>query len=84
METFNAGDVGQYYQDVQNFDQQITNVSVLNENRNVMEEKIKIMAFMELIFGLETNDRAVTFQQIAQRANMEVNQVEFMVLRAMS
>ena len=39
----------------------------------------KIMAFTELIFGLQKNDRVVTFTEISQRTSLSIEEVEFMV-----
>merc|ERR1711976_823614 len=75
MGTFNRGDVDQFRKDM---------VSYNDQNRNTLEEKIKIMAFTELIFGLQKNDRVVTFTEISQRTSLSMEEVEYMVLRAMS
>jgi len=79
METFNGGDVDQFRLDMVNYNDQIKNISVLDENRKTLEEKIKIMAFTELIFGLQKNDRVVTFTEISQRTSLSIEEVEFMV-----
>ena len=42
------------------------------------------MAFTDLIFSLPKNDRTVSFAQISERANLDDNMVELMVLKAMS
>lgn len=84
METYNSGDVNQFNQDIQNFDNHITNIEVLNKNRKILEEKIKIMAFTELIFSLHKDERVVEFQQVSDRTTLPLDMIEFMVLRAMS
>lgn len=84
METYNSGNVTQFAQDVQNFNTQITNIEVLNSNMKTLEEKIKIMAFTELIFSLQKDERVVSFQQISDRTTLSLDMIEFMVLRAMS
>lgn len=84
METFNGGDVDQFRLDMVNYNDQIKNITILDENRKTLEEKIKIMAFTELIFGLQKNDRVVTFAEISQRTSLSMEEVEFMVQRAMS
>lgn len=84
METYNSGNVTQFNQDMQNFNSHITKIEVLNSNRRTLEEKIKIMAFTELIFSLHKDERVVSFQQISDRTTLPLDMIEFMVLRAMS
>ena len=49
-----------------------------------MAEKIRIMAFLELLFTLPKNDRHVTFETIANHSKVTVNDVEMLVMRVMS
>lgn len=42
------------------------------------------MAFTELIFSLQKDERVVSFQQISDRTTLSLDMIEFMVLRAMS
>jgi 26S proteasome regulatory subunit N9 len=56
----------------------------LNDNIRILEEKIRIMALLELIFGLPKNDRNVTFNAISKITGLSHEQVEPLVMRAMS
>lgn len=49
-----------------------------------MEDKIKIMAFSELIFTLPKNSRIVTFEQVSRITGIPVNLIELMIIKAMS
>ena len=49
-----------------------------------MEEKIKIMSLLDLIFNLPKNERSVKFSVIALKANIAIDEVELLVMRAMS
>lgn len=49
-----------------------------------MDEKIRIMAFLELIFALPKNDRNVSFSAISKVTGLNVDQVEYLVMRCMS
>ena len=84
MQTYNDGNVAQFNLDVQEFSEQINSNPVLSTNKHTLDDKIKIMAFLELIFTLPKNDRTVTFTQISERCSLNVNVVELMVLKAMS
>lgn len=84
MQTFDKGDVKELKLDMENFNQQISQNNALNLNKNTLSDKISIMAFTDLIFSLPKNDRIVSFKQISDRANLDENVVELMVLKAMS
>ena len=49
-----------------------------------MADKIKIMAFAELVFTLPKNDRIVTFAQVSKTTSIPMTLVELMVIKAMS
>lgn len=54
------------------------------ENKTILDEKIRIMAFLELVFNLPKNDRVIKFQTISQECALSVDKVEFMVMKAMA
>ncbi len=56
----------------------------MKNNKTVLSEKIRIMAFLELLFSLPKNDRHVTFETIAKHSKVPVNDVEMLVMRVMS
>ena len=56
----------------------------MKTNKTVLAEKIRIMAFLELLFSLPKNDRHVSFETIAKVAKVGVNDVEMLVMRVMS
>ena len=56
----------------------------MKNNKTVMSEKIRIMAFLELLFSLPKNDRHVTFETIAKDSKVPINDVEMLVMRVMS
>ena len=49
-----------------------------------LEEKIRIMAFVELAFTLPKNNRVATFEQISQVTHLDVNLIEQLVMRTIS
>lgn len=84
METFNRGDVQQFEVDMKHFAQQIDSHKVLSHHKRVLEDKIKIAAFTELVFSLPKNARDISFEQIAHVTKINENVIELMILKAMS
>jgi len=82
--TFNSGDIRRYEQELKTFAQQIQNTSTLRDNQKTLDEKIRIMAFLELIFTLPKNDRNVSFSAISKVTGLNIDQVEYLVMRSMA
>lgn len=49
-----------------------------------MDQKIRIMSFLELVFSLPKNDRIVSFIKISEHAKINLDEVELLVMRVMS
>lgn len=56
----------------------------LKSNKSTLDQKIRIMAFLELVFSLPKNDRNVSFQTISQHSKINIDEVELLVMRVMS
>ncbi|EAR99103.2 26S proteasome non-ATPase regulatory subunit (macronuclear) [Tetrahymena thermophila SB210] len=84
IETFNSGNVDKYYQDLKSFDAQIKQNALLVSNQKLLEEKIRIMAFLDLVFNLPKNDRTISFQKVAERTKQPVNEIEYLLMRSMA
>lgn len=56
----------------------------LKNNTTTLAEKIRIMAFLELLFSLPKNERHVSFETIAKHSKIKENDVEMLVMRVMS
>jgi len=50
----------------------------------VLEDKMKMMAFLNLIFNLPKNKRVVGFPLLAKTTRIDVGTVEILVMKAMS
>jgi len=46
--------------------------------------KVKIIAFLELVFKCEKDERSLSFEMIASNCKVSVEDVEFLVMKAMS
>lgn len=57
---------------------------MLNSRRSILEDKIKIMAFSELVFGLPKNERVVSFARISETTGIRGELIELMIIKAMS
>jgi len=53
-------------------------------NVHTLNEKIRIMALLELIFQLPKNDRNLHFQAIAKVSGLPLEQIELLVMKSMS
>ena len=49
-----------------------------------LEQKVRIIAFLEMIFQLDKDDRSISFSKIAQVCQIEQTDVELLVMKAMS
>ena len=49
-----------------------------------LEQKVRIIAFLEMIFECEKDDRSIPFQKIADICKIEAQDVELLVMKAMS
>jgi 26S proteasome regulatory subunit N9 len=57
---------------------------VLARNEQFLNEKLRIMAFMELVFRKETTERRISFKEVAQHCDVKEEEVEFLLLKAFS
>jgi 26S proteasome regulatory subunit N9 len=56
----------------------------LKQNKTKLESKIRIMAFLELVFNLPKNNRVVKFHTLAKACAVPEDHVEFMIMKAMA
>ena len=52
--------------------------------RDYVKEKVALLALMELVFHRKPHDRNISFQSIAEMTRLSLDQVEWLVMRAMS
>ena len=55
----------------------------MNELIN-LRNKVKIIAFLELLFKVDKDERSLPFSRIAEVCRVDIPQVELLVMRAMS
>jgi len=84
IKVFNSGNINLYDEALKKYHNEIQSHPVLSTNIHVLNEKIRIMSLLELIFQLPKNDRNLHFQAIAKVSGLQVDQVEILVMKAMS
>jgi 26S proteasome regulatory subunit N9 len=84
IEVFNGGNIPAYETTIKKYHEHIKSNPVLVNNEHVLNEKIRIMSLLELIFHLPKNDRNLPFQAIAKVTTLPLEHVELLVMKAMS
>jgi len=86
LRAFNAGDIDQYEGLVAQHHLELEAQPALLSNTNFLKEKITLMCLTETLFHHigPGADRTVAFAQIAQASKLPVDQVELMIMRALS
>jgi 26S proteasome regulatory subunit N9 len=80
LEAFNCGDINTFKQTQAKWSQQPD----LKNHSKSLTEKMCLMCLMEMTFVRPPNDRAITFDEIAQKTNLNKSEVELLVMRALS
>ncbi|OAX34906.1 hypothetical protein K503DRAFT_411159 [Rhizopogon vinicolor AM-OR11-026] len=78
--TFNEGNIGKFEALAPLFPQE----PILEENYPFLRQKICLMALIESVFKRNANDRTMSFQTIAEETRLPVDEVEHLVMKALS
>jgi len=86
LRAFNAGDIAQYEVLVAAHHTQLEAQPALLQNTNFLKEKITLMCLTETLFQRigPAADRSVSFDDIAVASKLPRNQVELLLMRALS
>jgi len=86
LRAFNSGDIAQYEVLVAAHHQQLEAQPALIANTNFLKEKITLMCLTETLFQRigPAADRSVSFEHIATASKLPVDQVELLLMRALS
>ena len=86
LRAFNAGDISQYEALVAQHHAKLHQQPALLANTTFLKEKITLMSLTETLFQRigPSGDRTIPFTEIAAACNLPVDQVELMVMRALS
>jgi len=84
VRAFNQGEIDQYKQIIVNNKAKFAELDIFVRKETFLIEKITILALMSHVFNLSSDKRTLTFQQVAQVTRLPVDQVEFLLMRALS
>ncbi|KAK4514718.1 GTP-binding protein [Mucor velutinosus] len=77
---FNAGDIGKFEALVPHFTKQ----PLLQQNQGALRRKICLMSLIEAVFRRSTDNRSIPFSEIAAETRLSVDEVEHLVMKALS
>lgn len=77
---FNRGDLATFDRLSNNLDKN----PILKENKIFLYQKISLAALTELVFKRPPHDRAMTFQTISQETKVKPNEIEHLLMKALS
>ncbi|KAI8352077.1 hypothetical protein BD560DRAFT_409073 [Blakeslea trispora] len=77
---FNSGDIGKFEALVPHFNKQ----PLLEQNQANLRRKICLMSLIEAVFRRSTDNRSIPFSEIAAETRLSVDEVEHLVMKALS
>uniref|UniRef100_A0A0R3RTP3 26S proteasome non-ATPase regulatory subunit 13 n=1 Tax=Elaeophora elaphi TaxID=1147741 RepID=A0A0R3RTP3_9BILA len=77
---FNAGDLSKFNE----YRQQWAEWDDLKDHQDLLEDKIRLLSLMEIALARPSKERHITFKEIADKAQIDLNKVEALVMRALS
>ncbi|KIJ64357.1 hypothetical protein HYDPIDRAFT_90849 [Hydnomerulius pinastri MD-312] len=78
--TFNEGNIGKFEALAPLFPQE----PILEQNYPFLRQKICLMALIESVFKRSANDRTMSFQTIAEETRLPLDEVEHLIMKALS
>lgn len=79
LAAFNSGDIAGYQAIAAN-----KPAEVLVKNAALLNQKIRIMALMDMVFSRSSDDRIIDFGEIAEQCQLDANEVELLLMKAFS
>ncbi|KAI9474215.1 MAG: PCI domain-containing protein [Benjaminiella poitrasii] len=77
---FNSGDIGKFEALVPHFTKQ----PLLQQSQEALRRKICLMSLIEAVFRRSTDNRTISFSEIAAETRLSVDEVEHLVMKALS
>lgn len=77
---YNRGDLVAYH----SLSQNLAKVPLLNEHKHFLLQKISLSALTEAVFRRPPHDRAMTFSQIESETRVPHDEIELLIMRALS
>ncbi|CAG9537593.1 unnamed protein product [Cercopithifilaria johnstoni] len=77
---FNAGDLNKFNE----YRPQWAEWDDLKDHQDLLEDKIRLLSLMEIALARPSKERYIPFKEIADKAHIDLNKVEALVMRALS
>uniref|UniRef100_A0A7R9YAW4 PCI domain-containing protein n=1 Tax=Pinguiococcus pyrenoidosus TaxID=172671 RepID=A0A7R9YAW4_9STRA len=84
MRVFHDGDIDGFGALMDEHNSAIQEQPAITARIEFVKEKIALLAFMDLIFRKPAHERSIPFKEIADRTRLAYEQVEWLIMRAMS
>jgi len=78
---FNEGNITAYQRIAE---EKAVTQDVLTKNAPFLNQKIRIMALMEMVFRRPSDNRTISFEEISKTCSLPVNEVELLLMKAFS
>jgi 26S proteasome regulatory subunit N9 len=57
---------------------------LIKKNQNQMDQKVRILAFLDLVFHKDESERILSFEEIANTTQVGADDVELLLMKGMS
>jgi len=81
LHAFNAGDIARFKGI---FNEMKDKEAMLKKNQEFLNQKVRIMALMEMVLKRGPHSRKLSFEEIGKTCDLPVEQVEFMLMKSFS
>lgn len=82
--TLGKGHISEFQEAIKKHQDFISRFPTIMKEMSYLEQKVRIMAFLEMIFVCKKDERRLSFDQIAEVCKVQQEQVELLVMKAMS
>ena len=82
--TLGRGQISEFAAAIQRHQDFISRFPAIMKEMTYLDQKVRILAFLELLFNCGKDERCLTFDQLAQHCVVQPNEVEMLVMKAMS
>jgi len=84
LKALNVGNIAAYRSLCETESVRINNYPVMISNEGLLKQKLAIAALIELIFRRKADERLITFADIAVGTNLTLDEVELLLIKALS
>lgn len=78
------GQITEFTQAIKQHHDHISRMPMIMKEISFLEHKVRIIAFLEYVFACDKDARNISFDRITERCQVEADQVELLVMKAMS